>query len=75
MEIKAIQADGISHPRIMVVEVKGRWYFEREKVFQGAKFCLSRAENWAAASMRSVLGKCSFRGERSAAARFQTLKL
>lgn len=75
MKIKAIGVDGISHPMIIATEVRRRGYFEREWMFQSARFCLSKTENWTAAFTKFVFGKCSFSEETRAAARFLTLNL
>lgn len=75
MKIKAIGVDGISHPMIIATEVRRRGYFEREWMFQSARFRLSKTENWTAAFTKFVFGKCSFSEETRVAARFLTLKL
>lgn len=75
MNIKAIGVDGISHPMIIATEVRRRGYFEREWMFQSARFHLSRTENWTSASTKLVFGKCSFNEETRVTARFLTLKL
>lgn len=75
MNIKAIGVDEISHTMIIATEMRRRVHFERQWMFQSARFRLSRTENWTSASTKFVFGKCGFSEETRVSARFLMLKL